>query len=362
MKTGGTEMQTLRQVESLVAGGYHCVTVCYFEYDYTTVELFKRAGSEVVCLSAYGNRPVGRRAIYRFLKTGLKRVVNEYKPTIAHVQYMNPGAMPIWLLHNIGVKKILATSHTNADIYRSLKLIHFLQRHILKAFICVTENAERSFFGSSSLFDENFNLGKHNHFTIPNCLAPNIEFNNQARKKAPRNIGFVAQLKPIKGADIVMPAFAKVLEHYPDCQLMIAGDGELRKEMERQQHNLNIADNKVCWYGYVEHWKLQELYREMDIVWVPSRSEGFGLSAIEAMAQGCAVVSSAVGGLTEIIHDGEDGILFRPENTEDLAVKTTSLISNTQQYSQLSEAAIENARRYSFPTYQSRLLQLYSIL
>ena len=61
-------MQTLRQIEALIAGGYQCVTVCYFEYDYTTVELFKRAGSEVVCLSAYGDRPQGQGNVYIFLK------------------------------------------------------------------------------------------------------------------------------------------------------------------------------------------------------------------------------------------------------------------------------------------------------
>lgn len=359
-------MQTLRQIEALVVGGYQCVTVCYFEYDYTTVELFKRAGSEVVCLSAYGDRPQGQGNVYKFLKAGLKRVVEKYKPSIAHVQYMNPGAMPIWLLHRMGVKTILATSHTNADIYKSLRLIHFLQRHILKAFICVTENAERSFFEKSSLFGDHYKLGKHNHFTIPNCLASYTTFENGVRRtesgERKKVIGFVAQLKTIKGADLVMPAFAKLLKFNPCCQLMIVGDGELRQEMEKQQRNLGIADNKVCWLGYVDHHKLQSLYRKMDVVWAPSRSEGFGLSALEAMSKGCTVVASAVGGLTEIIHDRQNGLLFPCGDTDKLAELTSQLIDNPDRLDTIGKEAVTNARNYSFDKYKERILKLYSEL
>ena len=362
-------MQTLRQVEALAAGGYQCVTVCYFEYDYKTVELFKQAGSEVVCLSASGQRPSSQRDIIQFLRAGLRRVVDKYKPAIAHVQYMNPGAIPILLLYGMGVETILATSHTNANIYRNLRLIHFLQRHILKAFICVTENAERSFFGTSTILDDNYKLRRRNHFTIPNCLSPKESdaFSvgvtpSPNNHKAPRTIGFAAQLKPIKGADFVIPAFSKVLECHPDCRLIIVGDGELREEMEKQQHSLGIPDEKVVWQGYVEHNKLQELFNEMDIVWGPSRSEGFGLSILEAMAHGCAVVASAVGGLTEIVHDGFDGLLFPCGDIYKLAELTCQLLDNPEKINMIKGNAIANARNYSFDKYKERILSLYKQL
>ena len=369
MKTGGTEVQTLRQVEALAAGGYQCVTVCYFEYDYKTVELFKQAGSEVVCLSASGQRPSSQRDIIQFLRAGLRRVVDKYKPAIAHVQYMNPGAIPILLLYGMGVETILATSHTNANIYRNLRLIYFLQRHILKAFICVTENAERSFFRKSTLFDENYKLKRRNHFTIPNCLSPKESdafsvgvTSSTSDNNDNRRIGFAAQLKPIKGADFVIPAFSKVLECHPDCRLIIVGDGELREEMEKQQHSLGIPDEKVVWQGYVEHNKLQELFNEMDIVWGPSRSEGFGLSILEAMAHGCAVVASAVGGLTEIVHDGFDGLLFPCGDIYKLAELTCQLLDNPEKINMIKGNAIANARNYSFDKYKERILSLYKQL
>ena len=53
LRVGGTEIQTLRLVEALTDNGYHCVTVCYFEYDFAMRQRFEEAGSKVVCLSAF---------------------------------------------------------------------------------------------------------------------------------------------------------------------------------------------------------------------------------------------------------------------------------------------------------------------
>lgn len=364
LKVGGTEIQTLRLVEALVSGGYHCVTVCYFEYDFAMVQQFEKAGSRVICLSAYGRRPKSSRDVYKFLKRGLKRVVEEYRPKIAHVQYMAPGAIPIVILYRLGVKNIIATLHTDADIYKNLRLVRFAQRLLTRVFQCVTQKAESNFFGSSNLYDDNYQFQRHNHITIHNCLPDNYIFGSQNAKEinSPITIGVVARLETIKGTDVVIPAFAKVLERYPDCRLIIVGDGKLRTEMERQQQQFGVADDKIQWLGRVAYEALPELYQQMDIVWGPSRSEGFGLSAVEAMAQGCAVIASDTGGLSEIIHDGEDGLLCKIADYDDLANKTISLIGNPQLHSQIKEKAIITAKQYSFDIYKNKILQLYKSL
>lgn len=362
LKTGGTEIQTLHLVEALTSEGYHCVTVCYFEYEFSMVQAFERAGSRVVCLSAYGRRPEGNREVYKFLKTGLKRVVDEYRPKIAHIQYMAPGAMPIVILHRLGIKTIIATLHTDASIYKSLRMIHFLQRHRVTAFTCVTEIAERSFFGNSNLFGDEYCLRKRNHLTIPNCLPSNFVFGDRDEHKVTKTIGLVARLESIKGADLAIPAFAKILETNPEYRLIIVGDGKMRPLMEQQQRDFGIAIDRIEWTGKVAYERLVELYNQMDIVWVPSRSEGFGLSAIEAMAQGCAVVASNAGGLAEVVHDGKDGLLFQSESADELASKTKQLISNTELLSTLRRNAITNAQQYTFDNYAKRIKSLYAKL
>ena len=364
LRTGGTEMQTLHLVESLISGGHHCVTVCYFEYDFSMVQLFEKAGSKVVCLSAYGKRPQKLPDVYRFIKSGLKRVVAEYRPKIAHIQYMAPGAMPIFILRKLGLKTIIATVHTDASTYRSLRLVHFLQRRMLTAFTCVTEVAEKSFFGCSKLYNKDFLLAKHNHFTIHNCLPPSYTIANTRQPNIDSEIviGVVARLVEIKGVDYVMPAFAQILKSQPKCKLMIVGDGYLRNVMEQQQHDFNIPEGKVEWIGSVPYEKIMDYYKQMTIVWVPSRSEGFGLSAIEAMACGCPVVASNTGGVTEIMNDSVDGLLFENGNSDDLAEKTIKLISDEEQTNKMREQAISKAKQFTFDHYQESINSLYSKL
>lgn len=360
---GGTEIQTLRLVEALTSGGYKCITVCYFEYDNGMVEQYKEAGSEVWCLSKEGKRPEGSLGVYRFLRAGLKRAVATYHPTLAHIQYMAPGAIPIVILRRLGIKTIVATLHTDASIYRSLRLVHWLQRHTVKAFTCVSEQAERSFFGSSQLYDSQLKLGRHNHFTIPNCLPPNTEVEQPSQNKPEgKVIGMVARLEKIKGADLALPAFAEVTKQQPECQLIIVGDGKLQETLRHQQRELGIGEDKVLWTGRLEQKALAEWYRKMDVVWVPSRTEGFGLSAIEAMTFSLPLVAAATGGLTEIITDGKEGFLFETGNAHDLATKTHTLLDAPERMAQMGQAASRRAMDYSFDHYRERVLGLYSQL
>lgn len=359
---GGTELQTLRLVEALTEEGYQCVMVCYFEYDIRMVQRYEQSGSEVVCLSAFGTRPESTTEVYKFLKRGLRRVVREYHPAVAHVQYMAPGALPIIILKQLGIRTILATVHTDATIYKNPRLVRLLERNVTTVFTCVSEHAERGFFGNSNLYNNNLPLKKHNHFTIPNCLAKHITPHRHERHDGPVNIGMVARLERIKGVDIALPAFAEVLKQHPDCTFTIVGDGSLRQEMETQQHKLGINAQSLIWIGSVEHSQLEKYYRQMDIVWIPSRSEGFGLTAVEAMAQGCAIVASKTGGLTEIVDDGKEGFLFQPEVSEDLASKTIQILNNNELRNAMSEKAFLKAEQYGFENYQKLISNLYDKL
>ncbi len=360
---GGTEIQTLRLVQALVAGNYRCVTVCYFEFDAAMVKQFEDAGSEVVCLSPDGTRPETVLGSFRFLQSALKNVVATYKPDVAHIQYMAPGALPILILRHYGVKTIVATLHTDASIYKNSFLVRFLQRHSIRLFTCVTEIAERSFFGESHLFNDKTTLLRHNHITIHNCLAPNHLFNNHpvetSETASTVTIGIVARLELIKGVDLVMPAFAEVKKRFPNCRLLIVGDGKLRTQMEHRQHEMGIGDDSVSWTGRVEYSRLPSLYQKMDIVWVPSRSEGFGLSTIEAMSQGCAVVVSDAGGLPEIVHDRQNGLVFQTEDVSDLAAKTVQLIEDRKLLSNIRDEALHTSHQFCFENYKDSILTLY---
>ena len=456
--TGGTEIQTLNTVHALVQGGHEVTVACYFEHTPDMVARYRRAGAEVILFSPEGVRVGGYKSIL-FLYRHLRRAVKAVRPDVVHVQYMAPGATVILLLWLMGVKNIIATAHTAADIYRDLRLIHFLQRHCLRAFTCITERAERSFFGTSQLYTPDLVLGRRNHFTIYNALpfrqqvncdgslvnvalprlnaaeqqvnsddsqvnvalprlnaaeqqvnsddslvnvasprlnaaeqqvncddslvsvaSPRLGVNQSQgddspatalrltsspaainRSEAAFTLGVVSRLEHIKGMDLVVPAFAEVRKRFPDVRLLVVGDGSLRGSMEQQAQELGCAD-AVTWAGRQPQESLPQYYGEMDIVLMPSRSEGFGLTAIEAMACGCVVVASDVGGLPEVVSDGVCGLLHRSEDVRDMAEKICSLVASPEHCRTMQKNALQHVQNFSFQRYASAVCDLYERL
>lgn len=359
--TGGTEVQTLNLVRALVSGGHRVVTVCYFEYSEDIVARFCRLGSEVVCLNPKGERIGGWRGIL-FLYKGLWNVLKQYKPDVAHVQYMAPGAIPILLLRLLGIRQIIATAHTAADIYPNLRLVHFIQRHCVRAFTCITELAEQSFFGSSQLYSKDTPLKRRNHFTIYNALPSEFLIRQEPRSFSRAvTLGVVSRLEKIKGMDLVVPAFARVRAKYPDTRLIVVGDGSLREKMRQQAQELGCADG-IEWAGRQPQERLSDWYSRMDIVLMPSRSEGFGLTAIEAMANGCVVVASRTGGLPEVVRDREVGLLHTPESIDDMADKIGSLVGDITLLQHYSVAAMKYVGQYGFERYSQLFNDLYKRL
>ena len=359
--TGGTEIQTLSLVEALVASGHKPIVACYFEFSESMVERYRQAGAEVVLMSADGVRPVGIKTTVRHLWRGFRRIIKQFHPDVAHVQYMAPGALPILILRAMGLKKIIATAHTAADIYPSLRQIHWLNKHILTAFQCITLRAERSFFGNSQLFSENIKLRKHgNHFTIYNNLPSYITLSSTPRTTVPRTIGVVSRLEEIKGMDLVIPAFAKVHTSHPDMKLLIVGDGSLRPLMERQVKDCELPDHSVSFVGRQTQDTLQDYYDMIDILLMPSRSEGFGLTAIEGMARGCVPVVSDVGGLPEVVENGVCGFIYNHNSVEALAHSIIMAVSTDLNYR--SAAAIQTASHFSRKKYQSQISTLYKAI
>lgn len=364
--TGGTEIQTLALVQALLRAGHQVRVVCYFEHSAVMVDRYRRTGAEVILLSPEGVRPVGLKATLAQLWLGLRRQVRGFRPDVTHVQYMAPGGVPIILLRLLGAKRIVATAHTPADIYSpgGLKLVRWLARHVLTAFQCITLRAEKSFFGSASLFDESTTLSRRgNHFTIYNALPDYISIREEARLQQDGDIitiGVVSRLEPIKGMDLVVPAFAKVCTASNNVRLLVVGDGSLRELMEESAKELGVRE-KVEFVGRKGQDELEGYYDRMDILLMPSRSEGFGLTAIEGMARGVVPVVSNTGGLPEVVTP-VTGLLHERESVDDLATKIVELVSDEGRLCRLSTGSIERAKQFAAANYDRLIASLYSKL
>jgi len=114
------------------------------------------------------------------------------------------------------------------------------------------------------------------------------------------------------------------------------GDGILRSEMERYAGDLGIQQ-RVIFTGW--RHDLPRIYADLDLLVVSSNNEGTPVSAIEAMASGCPVVATQVGGLPNVIENGETGYLVPAQQPQALAAAMLKLISNPQKAAQMGRAA-----------------------
>ncbi|HET7648586.1 MAG TPA: glycosyltransferase family 4 protein [Gaiellaceae bacterium] len=148
---------------------------------------------------------------------------------------------------------------------------------------------------------------------------------------APTRLAAVGRLIPIKGYDVLMRAFALAREQVPALTLELAGAGPLDAELRR------AAPPGVTLLGRVA--PVAGVYERNAIVVVPSRGEGFGMVALEAAERGRAAIVSRVGGLPEIVADGETGVVVPPEDAGALAAAIVALATDPGRVAAYGSAA-----------------------
>ena len=135
-----------------------------------------------------------------------------------------------------------------------------------------------------------------------------LDFPEIKRKKQRSDVislGFIGRLVKLKGVDLLISAFADLIDEYPHLYLQIIGDGEERQNLEKQVKNLNIQD-KVSFLGYQDKNTLQnQILPSLDIFINPSLQEGLPTTVIEALLAQCVVVATDVWGTREISHKAD---------------------------------------------------------
>jgi glycosyltransferase involved in cell wall biosynthesis len=156
-----------------------------------------------------------------------------------------------------------------------------------------------------------------------------------ALRDAGLTIGSVCVLRPVKSVHTLVSAFARIRGLRPGLKLAIVGSGEMREALERQTHELGIADQCVFHPSTpdVTPW-----LHAIDIFVLASTSEALSNSLMEAMACGCAAVASNVGGNPELVRHGETGLLFTPGDAEDLAGQLTAMVTDDEARKRLASA------------------------
>jgi len=149
----------------------------------------------------------------------------------------------------------------------------------------------------------------------------------------------VARLYVTKGLNHLLDAAAIVREKHPQVEFKIYGEGELRHELLIQAQTLGLNGEKILMGAFTSREELGKIMSQTDIFLLSSVLEGQPLALVEAMAYGCPIVSTNVGGIPEIITDGVNGLLCEPADAQCLAEKIQTLINDPVLRKQLGQAA-----------------------
>lgn len=191
-----------------------------------------------------------------------------------------------------------------------------------------------------------------------------------AKRGSELTIGTIKTLDPVYGIDILIRAFAKCLTNLQESspavaerlRLRIVGGGPELSNLEQLAESLGIAE-ATHFVGPVPHEMVPHELQKMDIFVAASRSESFGVSVLEANACQLPVVVTNVGGLPEIVIDGETGLIVEPDDPDALSEKLTTLIVDPALREQLGEnGRVHVAENFSWDTSVDIMETVYSKL
>lgn len=158
-----------------------------------------------------------------------------------------------------------------------------------------------------------------------------------------RTIVFAGRIDPSKGVGILIKALGIVVKKYPEVKLKIVGaylKGEVIKKYVKMVQELRL-ENNVTFIGWKSKKELLEIFGSSWFTVVPSLAEAFGYVVIESFSVKTPVIGSNTGGISEIIRDGKDGLLFSTGNYNDLANKIEMLLADSSLRDKLSKSCYQ---------------------
>jgi len=201
--------------------------------------------------------------------------------------------------------------------------------------------------------------------TVPNAidLSKFPEPSSKALDLAAPIIGNVARIQPqVKGQDILIRAITLLKDTYPRIRCIFAGEPakdrpQALTDLQDLAAQLDLTDN-ICFLGNVED--VPSFLAQIDIFVLPSRSEGFGISLVEAMAMEIPCISSNLEGPSEVLENGKFGVLFEPENPQDLAEHLRKMLCDYPEHKQVALTARQHIRtKYNIAAMCDRLETLF---
>jgi glycosyltransferase involved in cell wall biosynthesis len=172
-------------------------------------------------------------------------------------------------------------------------------------------------------------------------------------------IGTAVVFRPQKAVEVLLEAHARLLRTMPDVHLVIAGEGPTRAEIQRRARELSL-DGRVHFLGHRDD--VDAILRSLDVAALSSDFEGSPLFVLECMANGTPIVATAVGGIPQMVLDGETGVLVPPRDPEALAGAIEHLLVDPERRAVLAAAAANRLSEFRIDAVARRFADLYETL
>jgi D-inositol-3-phosphate glycosyltransferase len=374
--SGGMNVYVRELVSSLAQSGVDCVTFTRADREGLPSEVLVEPNHRVVHVEA-GPHHLPKEALPDISDAFCRGVTRWFaengKPDVIHGNYWLSGVVGHHLKHALGVP-FVSTFHTLARVkaeggdpepeWRDRAEAEIIQCSDAICVSCVEEEDQfRRLYGDPTGRIE--------------IIAPGVErafFGPGSQAGARRAIGaelhspivlFVGRIQPLKGPDVAIQAVAGLRERgYPDARLIIVGGSSGREGDVETERAHDLVDelgmhDQIDFVAPQPHHILSSYYRAADLVIVPSRSESFGLVALEAASCGVPVVASAVGGLLSLVDDGVTGRLIAGRNPSRFADAMAEILDDAALRKSMSAAAVARAGEYTWTAAAARLRLLY---
>lgn len=314
---------------------------------------------------------VGRYPLFEYppydlaLAVRMHQVVLEQGLSVLHVHYAIPHATSAWI-----AREMLREQGSDVQVITTLHGTDITLVGQAHAFHAITkfsiERSDRVTAVSRYLRDETvraFGCRGHDVEIIPNFVDPLVydreRWRPDLRATLPADhkvLMHVSNFRAVKRVRDVVRVFAQVRAKIP-ATLVMVGDGPDRTDAEEEARALGV-ERDTRFLGRIEH--VAPLLASADLFLLPSETESFGLSALEALATGVPVVASAVGGVPEVVRDGETGILRHTGDVDGMAAAGIELLSSPRRWQEMSLAAAADARaRFAMDAIVEQYQQLY---
>ena len=291
--------------------------------------------------------------------TALYRAIRDFRPHVIHSQggilpdFATVVSSKFFRCGSVITRPVLISDELLSPLWR--KLYFFLQKHVIQyadRFVSISRTAQSRWHEELGRTKQSRDRLIYNGIDIERFQ----KVGDLSLRDNVRHFAVIAQLTQVKGHDLLLQAMADSDLLRQRARVSFIGNGPLRKSLRQQIADLGLKD-RVHLTGFVNN--IPEAMREVDIVVLPSRREGFPVSILEAFAAGRPVIASDTGAVKELV-DSEVGILIPPGNVSALkeAMENLCLIE-TGKLKQMGYIAKERVKQYDLKFMVDNYINLY---